>query len=70
MHTGKGLQAVLEFLEETGVGTRKWMLGPRDEETDGFGWSHIGDEGERSGGHEEGERGEEEEVTAEDAGVG
>ena len=69
MHTGKGLQAALEFLEETGVGTRKWMLGPR-EEVDGFGWSPIGDDGERSGGHERDEGGEEDAETAEVERVG
>jgi hypothetical protein len=69
MHTGKGLQGVLEFLEETGVGTRTWILGPRTERVDGFGWSHMRDDGERAGGHEEGERGEQGDA-AEVVGVG
>jgi hypothetical protein len=69
MHTGKGLQGVLEFLGETGVGTRKWILGPHTETADGFGWSQMNDVG--SGvGEADREGGGEEEVTAEVVGVG
>jgi ribonuclease HI len=52
MHTGKGLQGVMKFLEDTGVGTRTWMLGPRLEEAGGFGWAHMRDDDE-GGEHEE-----------------
>ena len=64
MHTGKGLQAVVKFLEETGIGTRTWILGPKNDEVNGFGWSHMRDDGddgeegeerERAGEHEEAE---------------
>ena len=58
MHTGKGLRATLEFLEETGVGTRTWILGPRDEHVGGFGWSHIRDDGVEEGEAGDRERGE------------
>ena len=53
MHTGKGLQAVLEFLETTGVGSRTWILGPRKDLVGSFGWSHIRDDS--AGGEEEDE---------------
>ena len=46
MHTGKGLQAALEFLETTGVGSRTWILGPRKDLVGAFGWSHNRDDGE------------------------
>ena len=69
MHTGKGLQAVLEFLEKTGVGSRTWILGPKKDLVGGFGWSHIRDDG-----NEGGEADEQEERrgvdAAEAAGVG
>jgi len=70
MHTGKGLQAVLEFLGETGVGTRTWISGPQTAEVGGFGWSHFGDDG--SGGErtERGEGAGGEVDAAEVAGVG
>src|SRR5947209_3776712 len=29
MYTGKGLQAAMVFLGETGIATRTWILGPR-----------------------------------------
>ena len=57
MYTGKGLQAVLKFLEETGVAIRTWILGPRYDLVDGFGWSHIRDDGEGGDGEEREERG-------------
>ena len=58
MHTGKGLQAAMEFLETTGVGSRTWILGPKKDLVGGYGWSHIrnntkggeGDEEERRSG--------------------
>ena len=58
MYTGKGLQAVMKFLEETGVATWTWILGPRDDLVGGFGWSHIRDDGEEGEGEEREERGE------------
>ena len=69
MHTGKGLQAVLEFLEKTGVGSRTWILGPKKDLVGGFGWSHIRDDGNEGGegNEEEGRRGAD---AAEAAGVG
>ena len=68
MHAGKGLQAAMEFLEMTGVGSRTWILGPKKDLVGGYGWSHIRDDG-------EGEEGDEEERrrgidAAEAAGVG
>ena len=54
MHTGKGLQAVLEFLKKTGVGSRIWILGTKKDMVGGFGWSHIRDEGNEEG-EEDGE---------------
>ena len=57
MHTGKGLQAVMKFLEETGVATRMWILGPKDDLVGGFGWSHMRDDGEEGGGGEREGRG-------------
>ena len=54
MHTGKGLQTVLEFLEKTGVGSRTWIFGPKKDLVGGFGWSHIRDDGNEVGeGNEE-----------------
>ena len=50
IYTGKGLQAVMKFLEQTGVATRKWILGSKYELVGGFGWSHIRDDGEDDGG--------------------
>ena len=58
MYTGKGLQAVMKFLEETGVATRTWILGPRDDLVGSFGWSHIRDDGEEGVGEEREARGE------------
>ena len=69
MHTGKGLQVVLEFLETTGVGSQSWILGPKKDMVGSFGWSHIRDDGAGEVGEEEGERGREIDV-AEAAGVG
>ena len=54
MHTGKALQAAMEFPEKTGVGSRTWILGPKKDLVGGFGWSHIRDDGEE-GREEEGE---------------
>ena len=69
MHMGKGLQAVLEFLEKTGVGSRTWILGPKKHLVGGFGWSHIRDDGNEDGkeDEEEGRRGVD---AAQAAGVG
>ena len=69
MHMGKGLQAVLEFLEKTGVGSRAWILSPQKELAGGFSWSHIRDDGNEGGeqDEEEGRRGFD---SAEAAGVG
>ena len=69
MHTGKGLQAVLEFLKKTGVGSRTWILGPKKDLVGGFGWSHIRDDGDEGAedDEEEGRRGVD---AAEAAGVG
>ena len=53
MHTGKGLQAAMEFLETTGVGSRTWILGPKKDLVGGDGWSHIRDDTERGEGDEE-----------------
>ena len=50
MHTGKGLRAVMKFLEEMGVSTETWILGPRDDLMGGFGWSHMRDDAEDDGG--------------------
>ena len=69
MHTGKGLQAVLEFLEKTGVGSRTGILGLKKDLVGGFGWSHIRDDGVREVEEDEEERGREIDV-AEAAGVG
>ena len=68
MHTGKGLQAVLEFLEKTGVGSRIWILGPKNDLVGGFGWSHIRDDGDE-GGEEDEEEGRRGVDAAEAAGV-
>ena len=67
MHTGKGLQVVLEFLETTGIGSRTWILGPQKDLVGGYGWSHIRDDGEEGEGDEERRRGID---AAEAAGVG
>ena len=69
MHTGKGLQVVLEFLEMTGVGSRSWILGPKKDLVGGFGWSHIRDDGAREVEEDEEERGREIDA-AEAVGVG
>ena len=69
MHTGKGLQATVEFLETTGVGSRTWILGPKKDLVGGFGWSHIRDDGEGVEEEDEGERGREIDA-AEAVGVG
>ena len=69
MHTGKGLQGALEFLETTGVGSRTWILGPRKDLVGGYGWSHIRDDG--GGGEEEdGEERRRESDAVEEVGVG
>ena len=59
MHTGKGLQAAMEFLEATGVGSRTWILGPKKDLVGGFGWSHIREDGEGVEEEDEGKRGRE-----------
>ena len=69
MHTGKGLQATMEFLETTGVRPRTWILGPKKDLVGGFGWSHIRDDGEGVEEEDEGERGREIDA-AEAVGVG
>ena len=53
MHTGKGLQAAMEFLETTGVGSGTWILGPKKDLVGGYGWSHIRDDAEGGEGDEE-----------------
>ena len=53
MHTGKGLQAAMKFLETTGVGSRTWILGPKKDLVCGYGWSHIRDDGDEGEGDEE-----------------
>ena len=47
----------MEFLETTGVGSRTWILGPKKDLVDGFGWSHLRDDGEGVEEEDEGERG-------------
>ena len=69
MHTGKGLQAAMEFLETTGVGSRTWILGPNKDLVGCYGWSHIRDDGEGVEEEDEGERGREIEAV-EAVGVG
>ena len=69
MHTGKGLQAAMEFLEKTGVGSPTWILGPKKDLVGGFGWSHIRDDGEERK-EEEGEVRRRGIDAAEAAGVG
>ena len=59
MDTGKGLQAAMEFLETTEVGSRTWILGPNKDLVGGYGWSHIRDDGEGGEEEDEGERGRE-----------
>ena len=59
MHTGKGLQAAMEFLETMGVGSRTWIVGPKKDLVGGFGWSHIRDDGEGVEEEDKGERGRE-----------
>ena len=68
MHTGNGLQAAMEFLETTGVGSWTWILGPKKDLVGGYGWSHIRDDGKEGEGDEE-ERRRDIDV-AEAAGVG
>ena len=68
MHTGKGLQAVLEFLEKTGVGSQTWILGPKKDLVGGFGWFHIRADG-NEGGEQDEEEGRRGVVVAEAAGV-
>ena len=53
MHTGKGLQAAMEFLETTGVGSWTWILSPKKDLVGGYGWSHIRDDAEGGEGDEE-----------------
>ena len=67
MHTAKGLQAAMEFLETTRIGSRTWILGPKKDLVGGYGWSHIRDDGEEGEGDEERRRGID---VAEAAGVG
>ena len=69
MHTGKGLQAVWEFLETTGVGSRTWILGPWKDLVGGFGWSHIRDDSANGEEEDDGQRRRVIDV-AEAAGVG
>ena len=56
MHPGKGLRAAMEFLENTGVGSWTWILGPKKDLVGGFGWSHIRDDGDEGGEEDGGER--------------
>ena len=67
MHTGKGLQTAMEFLETTGVGSRTRILGPKKDLVGGYGWSHIRDHGE--GGEEDEEEKRSSIDAAEAAGV-
>ena len=68
MHTPQGLEATMKFLEETGVGTRKWMTQPQEEQVGGFGWRHIRDDGPNfDGGRTQREREEEREAMEERA---
>ena len=60
---------MIEFLTETGVGIRTWILGPKMVGEGGFGWSHINNEIEDGGGVAGEEIGGEVEV-AEVVGVG
>ena len=53
----------------TGVGSQTWILGLKKDLVDGFGWSHIRDDGAGGVEEDEEERGKEIEV-AEAAGVG
>ena len=69
MLTGKGLQAAMEFLETTRVGSRTWILGPKKDLVGGFGWSHIRDDGEGVEKEDEGRRERENDVV-EAVGVG
>ena len=69
MHTGEGLQAAMEFLEKTGVGSGTWILGPKKDLVGSFGWSHIRDDGDEEG-EEEGEVRRKGIDAAEAAGVG
>jgi hypothetical protein len=70
MHTSRGLAATLPYLEDTGVGTRTWMLGPRAD-VGGFGWAHMRDDGgENDGELAEARSGREREVDPEVVGVG
>jgi hypothetical protein len=53
IHMTRGLQATMTFLQNTGTGTRSWMMGPRDIALDSTGWRefHRGnDERERRAG--------------------
>ena len=46
MHTPKGLEATMRFMEEMGIRTRKWMLNPQEEQVGSFGWRHMRFDGE------------------------
>ena len=71
MHTTRGLAASLDYLKDTGVGSRRWIMGTRVADVGGFGWSHIRDDGEEGAGEErEARSGRMREETAEAAGVG
>ena len=50
--TKEGQQKLGEFVLETGVGTRKWLLGKQSEENERWGWGRLNDE-------EEGDEGKE-----------
>ena len=60
MHTTKGIAATLDYLKDTGIATRQWLLGRHSEGTalTGTGWSHLNSaEGTTGGGDDEtGER--------------
>ena len=47
MFTTRGLKASMEFIEETGMATRSWLLGSKDLECDG-GWRHEDNEAGRN----------------------
>jgi len=39
--TQKGLEAVQEFIQETGVATRRWLSGEEEEVEDTWGWGRL-----------------------------
>jgi ribonuclease HI len=54
MHTTRGLQATMTFLQSTGTGTRSWMMGPKDMLLESAGWREY-DRGEDENGRTLGE---------------